>query len=235
MKHLLLRHMYNLLVPMLMCYALKPYALRLPTCWSAVLGPTDWRLCPRVCVCLTLYCAVLYIAACVDTSRTVLWDHSERQRHSRVQNCKCSKHSTELYEGLITNTADVQACPLQQSLHNNTLQVACGGDSSESSTHLPKCVKCIGNNVSVSKFSWLKSMSQIVALTAAWHQDKVEGSLMGANTVVTVVVPLVVVLSVVGSVTSRRILETAFDNLLYELSNDLSEPLLFWLFDLVFM
>ena len=26
-------------------------------------------------------------------------------------------------------------------------------------------------------------MSQIVGLTAAWHQDKVEGSPMGANTV----------------------------------------------------
>ena len=30
-KHLLLRHMYNLPLPMLMCYMLKPYALRLPT------------------------------------------------------------------------------------------------------------------------------------------------------------------------------------------------------------
>ena len=31
LKHLLLRHMYNLPLPMLMCYVLKPYALRLPT------------------------------------------------------------------------------------------------------------------------------------------------------------------------------------------------------------
>ena len=31
LKHLLLRHMYNLLLPMLICYVLKPYALRLPT------------------------------------------------------------------------------------------------------------------------------------------------------------------------------------------------------------
>ena len=31
LKHLLLRHMYNLPLPMLMCYVLKPYTLRLPT------------------------------------------------------------------------------------------------------------------------------------------------------------------------------------------------------------
>ena len=33
----------------------------------------------------------------------------------------------------------------------------------------------VGNNVSVPSFSWLKSMSQIVGLTATW-QDKVEGN-----------------------------------------------------------
>ena len=66
LKHLLLRHMYNLPLPMLMCYMLKPYTLRLPTHWSAVLGSTD----------LALYCAVPYMAACVDASRTVFWDRS---------------------------------------------------------------------------------------------------------------------------------------------------------------
>ena len=39
----------------------------------------------------------------------------------------------------------------------------------------------VGNNVSVPSFSWLKSMSQIVGLTATW-QDKVEGNPTGANT-----------------------------------------------------
>ena len=33
----------------------------------------------------------------------------------------------------------------------------------------------VGNNVSVPSFSWFKSMSQIVGLTATW-QDKVEGN-----------------------------------------------------------
>ena len=39
----------------------------------------------------------------------------------------------------------------------------------------------VGNNVSVPSFSWLKSMSQIVGLTATL-QDKVEGNPTGANT-----------------------------------------------------
>ena len=39
----------------------------------------------------------------------------------------------------------------------------------------------VGNNVSVPSFSWFKSMSQIVGLTAIW-QDKVEGNPTGAGT-----------------------------------------------------
>ena len=41
----------------------------------------------------------------------------------------------------------------------------------------------VGSNVSVPKYSWFKSMSQIVGLTAAWQQSKVEGNPVGANTV----------------------------------------------------
>ena len=40
----------------------------------------------------------------------------------------------------------------------------------------------VGNNVSVPSFSWFKSMSQIVGLTATW-QGKVEGSPTRASTV----------------------------------------------------
>ena len=39
----------------------------------------------------------------------------------------------------------------------------------------------VGNNVSVPRFSWFKSMSQIVGLTATW-QDKVEGNPTAAGT-----------------------------------------------------
>ena len=39
----------------------------------------------------------------------------------------------------------------------------------------------VGNNVSVPSFSWLKSMSQIVGLTATWP-DKVEGNPTAVDT-----------------------------------------------------
>ena len=53
----------------------------------------------------------------------------------------------------------------------------CIGEPSEYSWDSPG----VGNNVSVPSFSWLKSMSQIVGLTATL-QDKVEGNPTGANT-----------------------------------------------------
>ena len=52
---------------------------------------------------------------------------------------------------------------------------------SEPSEYSQDSLKGVGNNVSVPSFSWFKSMSQIVGLTATW-QDKVEGNSMGAGT-----------------------------------------------------
>ena len=53
---------------------------------------------------------------------------------------------------------------------------------SEPSEFLRDSLGGVGSNVSVPKFSWFKSMSQIVGLTAAWQQNKVEGNPMGAST-----------------------------------------------------
>ena len=80
LKHLLLRHMYNLPLPMLMCYVLKPYALRLPTgrCSLVKYWPaTALLLCVAnaLLLCHTVLCGDLY-TACVDASRTVFWDRS---------------------------------------------------------------------------------------------------------------------------------------------------------------
>ena len=61
--------------------------------------------------------------------------------------------------------------------HRHTKPVCIGEPSEYSRDSLG-----VGNNVSVPSFSWLKSMSQIVGLTATWH-DKVEGNPMGTNTV----------------------------------------------------
>ena len=52
------------------------------------------------------------------------------------------------------------------------------GDFSDSSR---KSLEYKGNNVSVPKLSWINSMTQIVGLAAAWHQDKVEGDPVGTN------------------------------------------------------
>ena len=60
--------------------------------------------------------------------------------------------------------------------HQHTKPVCVGEPSENSRDSLG-----VGNNVSVPSFSWLKSMSQIVGLTATWH-DKVQGNPTGANT-----------------------------------------------------
>ena len=52
---------------------------------------------------------------------------------------------------------------------------------SKPSEYSQDLLKGVGNNVSVPSFSWFKSMSQIVGLTATW-QDKVEGNPTGAGT-----------------------------------------------------
>ena len=57
------------------------------------------------------------------------------------------------------------------------IKPVCSGEPSEYS----RDSLGVGNNVSVPSFSWFKSMSQIVGLTATW-QDKVEGNPTGAST-----------------------------------------------------
>ena len=53
--------------------------------------------------------------------------------------------------------------------------------SDEPSEYSQDSLKGVGKNVSVPSFSWFKSMSQIVGLTATW-QGKVEGNPTGAGT-----------------------------------------------------
>ena len=65
LKHLLLKHMYNLSLPNLCAMHSSLRVLRLPTVdpYSAV-EPGEMRP--------TLYCVMAYMAACVDASRMVL-------------------------------------------------------------------------------------------------------------------------------------------------------------------
>ena len=62
--------------------------------------------------------------------------------------------------------------------HKQNTKIVC---ISEPSKYLWDSLGGVGSNVSVPKFSWFKSMSQIVGLTATWQQDKIERNPMGAN------------------------------------------------------
>ena len=106
---------------------------------------------------------------------------SDQCQQALTRASEYSEYSTDSGGEWTARDLDVKKGQLQQSVQGITLtQVACGGKSSKS---FQDSSNCIDNNVSVPKFSWFKSMSQIVGFTAAWHQDEVEGSPMGANTV----------------------------------------------------
>ena len=62
LKHLLLRHMYNLPLPVLMCYA-QALCSETSYCYSYCCSSDSWLSndSPSVSVCVALYCAVLYI------------------------------------------------------------------------------------------------------------------------------------------------------------------------------
>ena len=80
LKHLLLRRMYNLPLPILLCYA---QALRSDTSYCYCDRVTPECLYPSDSVRVpcpnpnprTVLCGALY-TACVDASRTVFWDRS---------------------------------------------------------------------------------------------------------------------------------------------------------------
>ena len=67
----------------------------------------------------------------------------------------------------------------QGTQHKQNTKIVCISEPSEYSRD---SLGGVGSNVSVPSFSWFKSMSQIVGLTATWQQDKVEGNPTGANT-----------------------------------------------------
>ena len=75
---------------------------------------------------------------------------------------------------------------------NSRVETECSEGTQEKQHTKPVCIgepreysqdslRSVGSNVSVPSFSWFKSMSQIVGLTATW-QDKVEGNPTGAGT-----------------------------------------------------
>ena len=89
---------------------------------------------------------------------------------------QCSVTVSEFRE-LSPNSRVVMECSEGTQKKHHTRSV-CIGEPSEYSWD---SLGGVGNNVSVPSFSWFKSMSQIVGLTATW-QDKVEGNPTGAGT-----------------------------------------------------
>ena len=90
---------------------------------------------------------------------------------------QCSVLVSEFRE-LSTNLRAESECS-EDTQQKQNAKLAC---ISEPSEYLWDSLGGVGNNVSVPRFSWFKSMSQIVGLTATWQQDKVEGNPTGAST-----------------------------------------------------
>ena len=94
-----------------------------------------------------------------------------------VRDGQCLTAASEFRE-VSSNSRVESEC--SQGIHQKqSAKSACTSDLSE---FLRDWLGGVDSNVSVPKFSWFKSMSQIVSLTAAWQQSKVEGNPVGANT-----------------------------------------------------
>ena len=94
-----------------------------------------------------------------------------------VRNGQCLAANSDFRE-VSSNSRAESECS-QGTNHKQNAQSVCISEPSEFSRD---SLRGVGSNVSVPKFSWFKSMSQIVGLTAAWQQNKVEGNPRGANT-----------------------------------------------------
>ena len=94
-----------------------------------------------------------------------------------VRNCQCLAATSNSRE--VSSNSQVESECSQGTHHKQDAQRVCIGEPSKFSWD---SLGGVGSNVSVPKFSWFKSMSQIVGLTAAWQQSKVEGNPRGANT-----------------------------------------------------
>ena len=90
---------------------------------------------------------------------------------------QCLAASSKLRE--VSSNSQVERECSQGTHHKQSAKNVC---ISEPSNFSRDSLEGVGSNVSVPKFSWFKSMSQIVGLTAAWQQSKVEGNSVGATT-----------------------------------------------------
>ena len=78
------------------------------------------------------------------------------------------------------NSTVIEVDEVQQMVENTEV-ATCRRTNGESREDSQNSLTAKGKNVSVPKFSWVNSMTQIVGLAAAWHQGKVEGSPVGTS------------------------------------------------------
>ena len=104
-------------------------------------------------------------------------DKGEANMSFGVRNGQCLVAASKFRE--VSSNSWVETDCSEGTQHKQNTKIVCIGEPSESPRD---SLGGVGSNVSVPKFSWFKSMSQIVGLTAAWQQSKVEGNPRGANT-----------------------------------------------------
>ena len=109
------------------------------------------------------------------SSREREMDNGEANMSFGDRDGQCLTTVSEFQELSLNSRVETEASECRQKKQHT--RPVCVGEPSEYS----RDSLAVGNNVSLQSFSWLKSMSQIVGLTATW-QDKVEGNPMGANT-----------------------------------------------------
>ena len=103
-------------------------------------------------------------------------DNGEANMSFGDRDGQCSVMVSELRELSSNSQVEIECFEDTEKKHHT--RPVCIGEPSE---YLRDSLGGVGNNVSVPSFSWFKSMSQIVGLTATW-QDKVEGNPTGAGT-----------------------------------------------------
>ena len=104
-------------------------------------------------------------------------DKGEKNMSFSDRDGQCLATASEFRE--LSSNSRVETECSEGTQHKQNTKIVCISKPSE---YLRDSLGGVGSNVSVPSFSWFKSMSQIIGLTATWQQDKVEGNPTGANT-----------------------------------------------------
>ena len=107
--------------------------------------------------------------------------------------CEMDKGEANVSFGDRDDQCLVTANEFREPSPNSRVETECSEGTQKKHHTMPVCISepseysrdslvGVDSNVSVPSFSWFKSMSQIVGLTATWQQDKVGENPTGAST-----------------------------------------------------